>query len=143
MNRTRIRPARGSAHAARGDNRRPRHSDDDLALAPGPLPPSTAHIGGLVVPRLERPRTARADALCARHALRAARGGAMTPRRARQESGGLAKEAVGMAAPPARGGGRGALRRGHGRFYIYGGGFRVAPALFDVFAGPDAGALPP
>src|SRR5260370_15312840 len=100
MNRTRIRPARGSAHAARGDNGRPRHSDDDLALAPGPLPPSTAHIGGLVVPRLERPRTARADALCPRHALRAARGGAIAPRRGRTGNWWLGPTAGGVVRPP-------------------------------------------
>jgi hypothetical protein len=65
----------------------------------------------------------------------------MTPRRVRQESGGLGKEAPGTAALPERDGVRGALRRSHGRLNIYGGEFRVARAVLDVFAGLDPGAV--
>jgi hypothetical protein len=65
----------------------------------------------------------------------------MTLRRARQESGGLAKAASGTTAVPARDGARGALSRGHTRFNVYGGEFRLARAVLDLLAGLDPGAV--
>jgi hypothetical protein len=65
----------------------------------------------------------------------------MTPRQAREESGSVGNEPPVTAALSAEDGVRGALRRSHSRLNVYGGEFRVARAVLDVFAGLDPGAV--